>query len=136
MMQEYKRQISFTADTLPVIKISYVVNFKKEATIKITRGDNPLNLVFHPNFRLKTLGFSEWLVINQAKRLGLSPPLELATFGLTAEEKKRKKSELIKEVFVNENVRVDRMDRNLIPPLGSCQFKVLSSMNLSQGFSL
>nr|GEW33178.1 hypothetical protein [Tanacetum cinerariifolium] len=115
MMQEYKRQISFRADTLPITKISYVVNFKKEATIKITRGDNPLNLVVHPNFRLKTLGFSEWLVINQAKRLGLSPPPELATFGLTAEEKKRKRTGLIKEVFVTENVRVDGMDRNLIP---------------------
>nr|GFB06222.1 hypothetical protein [Tanacetum cinerariifolium] len=55
-------------------------------------------------------------VINQAKRLGLSPPPELATFGLTAEEKKRKMTELIKEVFVTENVRVDGMDRNLIPP--------------------
>nr|GEU75701.1 hypothetical protein [Tanacetum cinerariifolium] len=116
MMQEYKRQISFRADTLPTPKISYVVNFKKEATIKITRGDNPLNLVVHPNFRLKTLGSSEWLVINQAKRLGLSPPPELVTFGLTAEEKKRKMTELIKEVFVTKNVRVDGMDRNLIPP--------------------
>nr|GEU75700.1 hypothetical protein [Tanacetum cinerariifolium] len=55
-------------------------------------------------------------VINQAKRLGLSPPPELATFGLTAEEKKRKRTELIKEVFVTENVKVDGMDRNLIPP--------------------
>nr|GEZ86730.1 hypothetical protein [Tanacetum cinerariifolium] len=64
MMQEYKCQISFRADTLPISKISYVVNFKKEATIKITRGDNPLNLVVHPNFRLKTLGFSEWLVVH------------------------------------------------------------------------
>nr|GEU75697.1 hypothetical protein [Tanacetum cinerariifolium] len=56
------------------------------------------------------------LVINQANRLGLSPPPELATFWLTAEEKKRKRTELNKEVFVTENVRVDRMDRNLIPP--------------------
>nr|GEV99889.1 hypothetical protein [Tanacetum cinerariifolium] len=55
-------------------------------------------------------------VISQAKRLGLSPPPELATFGLTAEEKKRKRTELIKEVFVTKNVRVDGMDRNLISP--------------------
>nr|GEV17735.1 reverse transcriptase domain-containing protein [Tanacetum cinerariifolium] len=143
MMEEYKRQISFRADTLPIIKIKYVVNFRKEATMKITRGDNPLNLVVHPNFRLKTLGFSEWLevhaldskksgtsnnlllqslrekfqwVINQAKRLGLPPPTELATFGLTTKEKERKRTEFIKEVFVIENIRVDRMDRNLISP--------------------
>nr|GEY80499.1 hypothetical protein [Tanacetum cinerariifolium] len=38
----------------------------------------------------------ENLVINQAKRLGLFPPPELATFGLTAEEKKKKRTELIK----------------------------------------
>ncbi|GKF61653.1 hypothetical protein Tco_0181707, partial [Tanacetum coccineum] len=53
-----------------------------------------------------------------AKRLGLPPPPELATFGLTAKEKKRKRAEVIKEVFVTEDVRVDGMDRNLIPPPG------------------
>ncbi|GJY36310.1 ribonuclease H-like domain-containing protein [Tanacetum coccineum] len=92
MMEEYKHQISFRADQLPITKIGYVVNPNKEATMKITRGDNPLNLVVHPNFRLKTLGFSEWLeVINQAKKLGLPPPPTLATFGMTTEDKKRKK---------------------------------------------
>ncbi|GKD33749.1 hypothetical protein Tco_1249258 [Tanacetum coccineum] len=64
MMEEYKHQISFRADQLPIIKISYVVNPNKEATMKITRGDNHLNLVVHPNFRLKTLGFSEWLEVH------------------------------------------------------------------------
>ncbi|GKB38243.1 putative reverse transcriptase domain-containing protein [Tanacetum coccineum] len=92
--------------------------------MKITRGDNPLNLVVHPNFRLKTLGFSEWLevhaltskksgksndmllqslrakfqwVIDQAKKLGLPPSPALATFRMTAEDKKRKRSEILKE---------------------------------------
>ncbi|GJV70974.1 hypothetical protein Tco_1490969 [Tanacetum coccineum] len=93
-MEEYKHQISFRADQLPITKISYVVNPNKKATMKITRGDNPLNLVVHPNFRLKTMGFSEWLewVIDQTKKLGLSPPPTLATFGMTAEEKKRKRT--------------------------------------------
>nr|GEV26485.1 retrovirus-related Pol polyprotein from transposon TNT 1-94 [Tanacetum cinerariifolium] len=95
--------------------------------------------------RLKTLGFSEWLkvhalaskkygtsnnlilqslrakfqwVINQAKRLGIPRPPEVATFGLTVEEKKRKRTGFIKEVFVIENVRVDEMDMNLTPPPG------------------
>nr|GEU65471.1 hypothetical protein [Tanacetum cinerariifolium] len=113
--------------------------------MKIARGDNLLNLVVHPNFRLKTLGFSEWLevhaltskksetsnnlllkslrakfqwVINQAKRLGLPLPSELATFGLSAEEKKRKRTEFIREFFVTENIRVDGMHMNLIPPPG------------------
>ncbi|GJW04089.1 chitinase II [Tanacetum coccineum] len=114
-MEEYNHQISFRADSLPITKISYVVNSRKEETMKITRGDNPLNLIVHPNFRLKQLGSSEWL---EAKRLGLPPPPELATFGLTAKEKKRKRAEVIKEVFVTEDVRVDGMDRNLIPPPG------------------
>nr|GEW97002.1 reverse transcriptase domain-containing protein [Tanacetum cinerariifolium] len=53
-------------DPLPITKISYTINSNKEATMKITRGDNYLNLIIHPNFRLKSLGFSEWLE-NQIK---------------------------------------------------------------------
>ncbi|GJX63377.1 hypothetical protein Tco_0296277 [Tanacetum coccineum] len=45
MMEEYNHQISYRADPLPITKISYVVNSRKEATMKITRGDNPLNLI-------------------------------------------------------------------------------------------
>nr|GEW02099.1 hypothetical protein [Tanacetum cinerariifolium] len=105
------------ADTLPITKISYVVNSKKEATIKITRGDNSLNLVVYPNFKLKTLSFSKWLEVHAlAKRLRIPPPPEFATFGLTVEEPKKKTIEFIKEVFVTKNVRVDGMDMNLIPP--------------------
>ncbi|GJY96713.1 putative reverse transcriptase domain-containing protein [Tanacetum coccineum] len=81
---KYNPQIFFRADPLPITKVSYVVNSNKEATMKITRGDNPLNLIVHPNFRLKSL--------DQAKKLGLPPPPALATFGMTAEEKKRKRT--------------------------------------------
>ncbi|GJW54469.1 hypothetical protein Tco_0098554 [Tanacetum coccineum] len=109
-MEEYKHQISFRADQLPITKISYVVNPNKKATMKITRGDNPLNLVVHPNFRLKTMGFSEWLETN---KLGLSPPPTLTTFGMTAEEKKRKRTEFLKEVFVTENITVDGMNTDI-----------------------
>nr|GEW89374.1 hypothetical protein [Tanacetum cinerariifolium] len=145
------------ADPLPITKISYVVNPNKEATMKITRGDNPLNLIVHPNFRLRTLGFSEWLkvhalaskktvksndmllqslrakfqwVITYSKKLGLPPPPTLATFEMTAEDKKRKRIEFLKEVFVTENISVDGMHRNPILPLGSCQLRALSSTNL------
>ncbi|GKA77927.1 hypothetical protein Tco_0784464, partial [Tanacetum coccineum] len=110
---------------------------------EITKGDNPLNLVVYPNFRLKMLGFNEWLevhalaskkygksnymllqslrekfqwVIDQAKKLGLPPPPALATFGMIAEDKKRKRTEFLKEVFVTENITVNGMQRNLIPP--------------------
>ncbi|GKC63060.1 hypothetical protein Tco_1095658, partial [Tanacetum coccineum] len=108
-----EKQKSEKVDQLPIIKISYVVNANKEATMKITKGDNPLNLIVYPNFRLKTPGFSEWLevhalsskksgksndmllqslrakfqwLINQAKKLGLPPPPALATFRITAED--------------------------------------------------
>nr|GEU98858.1 retrovirus-related Pol polyprotein from transposon TNT 1-94 [Tanacetum cinerariifolium] len=113
----------------------------KTTTMRITIDKDPLNLRVYPEFRLRILGFSEWLevhalsskksgksydvllqslmekfqwVLNQAKRLGLPPSPELATFGLTVEEKKRKRTEFLKEMFVTEDVRVDGMNRNLI----------------------
>ncbi|GJS94423.1 hypothetical protein Tco_0801391 [Tanacetum coccineum] len=119
ILEEYNHQISFRADPLPITKISYVVNTNKEATIKIPRGNNPLNLIIHPNFRLKLLGFSEWLevhalaskktgklndmlshslrekfqcVMDQAKKLGLPPPPALACFRMTPGEKKKKRT--------------------------------------------
>ncbi|GJS93368.1 hypothetical protein Tco_0800336 [Tanacetum coccineum] len=104
-MEEYNHQISFRADQLPITKISYVVNQNKEATMKITKSDNPLNLVVDPNFRLKTLGFSEWMEVHAL-----------------ASKKSRKsndmllQSEILKEVFVKENVVVDGMHKNLVPP--------------------
>ncbi|GJR60982.1 hypothetical protein Tco_1503144, partial [Tanacetum coccineum] len=113
MMEEFNHQISFRADQLPITKMSYVVNPNKEATMKIIRGDNPLNLIVHPNFKLKTLRFSECL---EAKRLGLPPPPALATFRITVEDRKRKRTEFLKEAFVIEDIRVDGIDRNLIPP--------------------
>ncbi|GKE54636.1 hypothetical protein Tco_1489792, partial [Tanacetum coccineum] len=56
--------------------------------------------------------------VNQAGKLGLSPPPELATFGLTLEEKKRKRSQILEQVFVRENEVVDGSQRNITPPLG------------------
>ncbi|GJV22917.1 retrovirus-related pol polyprotein from transposon TNT 1-94, partial [Tanacetum coccineum] len=55
---------------------------------------------------------------SKAKRLGLPPPPELATLRLTSEEKKRKRIKFIKEMFVTKDVRVDGMNKNLIPPPG------------------
>ncbi|GKB14267.1 hypothetical protein Tco_0848190 [Tanacetum coccineum] len=66
----------------------------------------------------------QW-VIDQEKKLGLPPPPALATFEMTVEEKKKKTE-------ITENITVDGMQRNLIPPLGSCQSRALSSINLSQ----
>ncbi|GJT11619.1 hypothetical protein Tco_0858661 [Tanacetum coccineum] len=51
----------------------------QEATMKIIRGDNPLNLIVHPNFRLKSLGFSKWLEIHAlaSKKYGKSNDMNL-----------------------------------------------------------
>ncbi|GJY04747.1 heat shock 70 kDa protein BIP1 [Tanacetum coccineum] len=57
----------------------------------------------------------QW-VMDQAKKLGLPPPPALVTFGMTAEEKKRKRTQFLKEAFVTEDIKVDGMNMNLIPP--------------------
>ncbi|GJS04499.1 hypothetical protein Tco_0321007 [Tanacetum coccineum] len=99
--------------------VDYKVNSSKETTMRITRGNDPLNLTVYERFRLKTLGFTERLevhalmsktksksnylllqslkakfqwVLSQAKALGIPPPLELSTFGVSINDKKRKRS--------------------------------------------
>nr|GEY41935.1 hypothetical protein [Tanacetum cinerariifolium] len=97
------------------------VNSSKEATMRITRGNDPLNVTIHDKFRLKTLGFSEWIewVLSQAKALGIPPPPKHSTFGVSINDtKKKRSSEILHEVFVKENVVVDGMHRNIIPPPG------------------
>ncbi|GKB31999.1 hypothetical protein Tco_0871400 [Tanacetum coccineum] len=89
--------------------------------MRITRGNDPLNLAVYEKFRLKTLGFSEWLEVHAlASKTKSIPPLpELSTFRISVDDKKRKRtSEIVKEVFVKENTVVDRMYKNLVPPLG------------------
>ncbi|GJZ94484.1 hypothetical protein Tco_0666687 [Tanacetum coccineum] len=83
--------------------------------MRINRNHNPLNVMVYEKFRLKTLGFSKWL---EAKKLGIPSPLELAHFGKPVEDKKRKRTEMLVEVFVKENIVVDGMKRNLAPPPG------------------
>ncbi|GJW95455.1 hypothetical protein Tco_0175127 [Tanacetum coccineum] len=54
-----------------------------------------------------------------AKALGIPPPPELSTFGVLVNDKKRKRtSEIIDEVFGKEDIVVDGMHRNLVPPSG------------------
>ncbi|GJS67649.1 hypothetical protein Tco_0682213 [Tanacetum coccineum] len=110
MLNEFNKCISQRNNPLPITKISYVVNSSKVATMRITRDNDPLNLT---SLKAKF----QW-VLNQANKLGLPPPPTLASFGMTAEERKRKRIEFIKEVFVSEDVRVDEMERNLVPSPG------------------
>ncbi|GJR03397.1 hypothetical protein Tco_0526381 [Tanacetum coccineum] len=60
----------------------------------------------------------EW-VLTQAKKLGVPLLPELSTFGISVDDKKRKRSlEILQEVFVKENIVVDGRHWNIIPPLG------------------
>ncbi|GJV97553.1 hypothetical protein Tco_1549130 [Tanacetum coccineum] len=152
MLAEYNHYITFRADQRRITKINYIIEkVTKEATMRIERDNQPLSLTVMEKFGLKQLGFSEWIKIQaleskgkskatdtllkslkakfewiqtQAGKLGLPPPPELTEVGLSAVEKKRKRtSETIKEVFVKENIRVDGMDKNLIPPPGVVAIK-------------
>nr|GEW54341.1 retrovirus-related Pol polyprotein from transposon TNT 1-94 [Tanacetum cinerariifolium] len=56
MLDECNHHISHRVDQLPITKISYRVNASKEASMRITIGNDPLNLTIYEKFRLKTLG--------------------------------------------------------------------------------
>ncbi|GJW64166.1 hypothetical protein Tco_0116050 [Tanacetum coccineum] len=106
MLEEYNHLIKFRADPLPITKISYRINNStKEASIKA-------NDVLLKNLKAKF----QW-VKTQAEKLGVSPLPQLTAFRFSNSEKKRKRtSEIIKAVFVKENIIVDGMHRNMTPP--------------------
>ncbi|GJR69565.1 hypothetical protein Tco_0015630 [Tanacetum coccineum] len=116
MLEEYNHCISFKATPLPITKISYrIINSTKEASMRITRNHQPLNLTVYDKFVLKMLGFSEWLELHDlaskvknksndhllknlkakfqwvatlAGKLGIPPPPKLTAFELPPVEKK------------------------------------------------
>ncbi|GJW60180.1 hypothetical protein Tco_0109515 [Tanacetum coccineum] len=111
MLKEFNECINQRADDLPITKISYRVSSSHEATMMITRGNDPLNVFVHNKFRLNTLGFSEWLEVH-----ALASKTKGKIF--TDNKKRKQTSELIKKVFLKDDIVVDGMHRNLIPPLG------------------
>ncbi|GJV86468.1 hypothetical protein Tco_1530406 [Tanacetum coccineum] len=69
----------------------------------------------------------EAIDLKVAKKVGLPPPPKLATFRMTAEDKKRKRSYMIKHMFVKEDVVVDGTQRNVAPPsdvIGKSRFVI------------
>ncbi|GKG46856.1 hypothetical protein Tco_0504053, partial [Tanacetum coccineum] len=50
-------------DPLPITKFR-VNNSTKEATMRIVRNNQPLNLIVYEKFILKKLGFTEWLELH------------------------------------------------------------------------
>ncbi|GJU04081.1 hypothetical protein Tco_1114419 [Tanacetum coccineum] len=64
IMDKYNHCINFRDDPLPITKFSYRVNNStKEATRRIIRNNQPLNLMVYAKFLLKKLGFTEWLEV-------------------------------------------------------------------------
>ncbi|GJX58423.1 hypothetical protein Tco_0289813 [Tanacetum coccineum] len=113
MLEEYNHYITFRADPLPITKISYMVNNStKEASMRIIRNNQPLNITVYDRSSFVS---SQKL----PPLLGILPPPQLTAFGLTSLEKKKKRSaEILKEVFVKEDIVVDGMHWNLVPPSG------------------
>ncbi|GJS31988.1 hypothetical protein Tco_0492608 [Tanacetum coccineum] len=119
MLKDDNHCISFIDDPLPIIKIRYrVANSTKEATIRIPRNNQPLNYIIYDKFILKMLGFSEWLELFDVP----SKNQELESQVLVAEKKtctkRKRRAEVIHEVFFKDNGVVDGMHRNLVPPTG------------------
>ncbi|GJQ91786.1 retrovirus-related pol polyprotein from transposon TNT 1-94 [Tanacetum coccineum] len=68
---------------------------------------------------LKNLKAKFQWVATQAGKLGIPPPPELTSFELQPADKKRKRRvEVIQEVFIKDNVVVDGMHWNLVSPAG------------------
>nr|GEY49522.1 hypothetical protein [Tanacetum cinerariifolium] len=65
IMEEYNHCINFIKDPFPITKFSYRVNNStKEATMRITRNHQPINLVMYGKFILNMLGFTEWMKLH------------------------------------------------------------------------
>ncbi|GJX02547.1 hypothetical protein Tco_0186460 [Tanacetum coccineum] len=119
VLAEYNHYIHFRAHLGRITKINYKIDkVTRDATMRIERDNQPLSLTVMEKFGLKQLGFTKWIE-TQAGKLGISPPPELTEAGLPPVERKRKRtSEIVKEVFVTEHIHVDGTQRNLTPPPG------------------
>ncbi|GJV99831.1 zinc knuckle CX2CX4HX4C containing protein [Tanacetum coccineum] len=71
-------------------------------------------------FVLKMLGFSEWLEVHAlaSKVKGNSNDLLLKNLKAKFQEERKRSSKLIKKIFVKEDIVVDGMHINLVPPPG------------------
>nr|GFB72069.1 hypothetical protein [Tanacetum cinerariifolium] len=101
---EYTRCIEMMDNNLPITKFKYHTDkSSKKKSLIITRNHQPLN----------------YKVKETAEKLKIPPPYHLTTTELTPTEKERKRTkELVKQVFLNKEVVVDEMERNLAHPLG------------------
>ncbi|GJR27140.1 hypothetical protein Tco_1103372 [Tanacetum coccineum] len=108
MIGEYNNNITFRDDPFPITKFNYRVNNStKEATMRITRNNQPLNLTIYENFMPKKLRFSKILEgSSQAGKLGIPPPPELTTFELPLVEKRscRKRKRRVEVMYLSKRI--------------------------------
>ncbi|GJU69077.1 hypothetical protein Tco_1255336 [Tanacetum coccineum] len=116
ILQEYNHCITFRANPLPITKISYkVMGFSEwiEVHALASKVRSKSNGLLLKNLKAKF----QW-VKTQAAKLGIPSPPQLTVFELPPAKRKvgikrKKRYELIHEVFVMENIIVDGMQRNL-----------------------
>ncbi|GJW58987.1 hypothetical protein Tco_0105718 [Tanacetum coccineum] len=147
MRDEYMQCINFRDDPLPITNFNDKIRkSSKIATMRVIRNKQPLNYKIFDDFKLKMLGFSEWLelhalaykkkdasndlllknlqakfkwVVTTAEKLSIPPPPQLTDYKLPpAEGKRKRRVEVMKEVFLKDDIMVDRMHKNLIVPEG------------------
>nr|GEY59317.1 hypothetical protein [Tanacetum cinerariifolium] len=132
-LEEYKTQVNQTSKKIQRDEI-------KDYKLSMLGFDPPCSI---RDIRTKQLGLSEWIEVHAlaskqkgkdydallkslrakfkwlktlAGDLGFLPQPELSAYPITPAERKRKRpSEMIEQVFVKDNIRVDGMERNLNP---------------------
>ncbi|GJX44977.1 hypothetical protein Tco_0261653 [Tanacetum coccineum] len=120
MIRGYNDCITKRLDPLLITKISYTTSKStKEATIRITRNNDPATLTVYDNFVLKMLGLTKWIKVHNLASKGLPPPTKLSAYRLNLAERKGKRdSDMIEEMFVKQDIRIPGMKRNLTLPPG------------------
>ncbi|GJY65365.1 hypothetical protein Tco_0467603 [Tanacetum coccineum] len=92
MLDEYNKCIYERVDPLLITKIHYRVSSSQDATMRITRDHDPLNVMTSSksnDLLLQSLRAKFNWVITQAKKLSIPPPPELAYFGNLCRRQKR-----------------------------------------------
>ncbi|GJV33179.1 hypothetical protein Tco_1393579 [Tanacetum coccineum] len=110
MRDEYMYCIYFRDDPLPITKFNYRVC---KSTKIANRNNQPLNYQIFDNFKLKMLGFAEWLELHR-----LASKRQNATNDQLLKNLKKIRVEVMKEVFLKEDIMINMMHRNLTVPDG------------------
>ncbi|GJZ57817.1 hypothetical protein Tco_0613311 [Tanacetum coccineum] len=92
-----------------------VYGFKKQGVVCVQHAKS-INMTHNTSHGYDFI-FDDDHVATTAGKLGIPPPPKLTTFELPLVEKRRKrKAEVLHEVFAKENIMVDGMQRNLSLP--------------------